>query len=191
MQDGTLGTVAVVVTVCFACPNVILSFVAILLVHFVDGTEHPQKRRERRAEARDDGDSWREWYCLTPLERWHESMKLREFHLPARGSLDPEPDHQNPFDAFLPRGLAPAYGRSGLRVLRRGRVESRLRYCDRGVYSHAPKRLQIRKIYLDPWSQKPGSTSVFKLSLKHANRIYRRFCRCRPAFPRCSLAMIR
>ena len=121
-QDGTLGTVAVVVTVCFACPHVILSFVAILLVHFVYGTEYPQKRRERRAEARDDGDSWREWYCLRPLERWHESLKMWQFYLRVGRSLDSEPDPQSPFNDFLPRGSSPAYGRTGLRVLRRGGV---------------------------------------------------------------------
>ena len=77
---------------------------------------------QRRVEASDDEDSWREWYSLTPLERWHESMKLWDFYLRVGGSLDPEPDHQSPFDTFMPRGSAPAYGRSGLRVLRRGRV---------------------------------------------------------------------
>lgn len=81
-----------------------------------------QDKLKRREAARDDEDSWREWYCLTPLERWHESMKLWEFYLRVGGSLDPEPDHQSPFDAFMPRGSAPAYGRTGLRVLRRGGV---------------------------------------------------------------------
>ncbi len=79
--------------------------------------------REARLEAaQNDEDSWREWYRLTPLQRWHESTKLWQFYLRIGGSLDPEPDPQSPFDAFLPRGAAPAYGRSGLRVLRRGRV---------------------------------------------------------------------
>lgn len=76
----------------------------------------------KRPDPRDDEDSWREWYCLTPLQRWHESMKIWQFYLQVGGSLDPEPDPQSPFDAFLPRGQAPAYGRSGMRVLRRGRV---------------------------------------------------------------------
>jgi hypothetical protein len=75
-----------------------------------------------RVDASDDEDTWREWYSLTPLERWHESMKLWDFYLRVGGSLDPEPDHQSPFDAFMPRGSAPAYGRTGLRVLRRGGV---------------------------------------------------------------------
>ena len=79
-------------------------------------------RLDRIREAEDDEDSWKEWYRLTPLQRWHESMKLWQFFLNVKGSLDPEPDHQSPFDAFLPRGEAPAYGGAGLRVLRRGRV---------------------------------------------------------------------
>jgi hypothetical protein len=80
------------------------------------------ERLLRLAEAQDDEDSWKEWYRLTPLERWHESMKLWQFFLAVKGSLDPEPDPQSPFDAFLPRGQIPAYGGTGLRVLRRGRV---------------------------------------------------------------------
>jgi hypothetical protein len=68
----------------------------------------------------DEADTWREWYRLSPLERWRESMKLWEFYLAVGGSLDPEPDSQSPFDAFMPRGLAPAYGGSHLRVIRRG-----------------------------------------------------------------------
>ncbi len=83
-------------------------------------------RLDRIREAEDDEDSWKEWYRLTPLQRWHESMKLWQFCLNVKGSLDPEPDHQSPFDAFLPRGAAPAYGRTGLRVLRRGRVQQGL-----------------------------------------------------------------
>ena len=79
-------------------------------------------RLDRIREAEDDEDSWKEWYRLTPLQRWHESMKLWQFFLKVKGSLDPEPDPQSPFDAILPRGEAPAYGRTGLRVLRRGRV---------------------------------------------------------------------
>jgi len=79
-------------------------------------------RLDRIREAEDDEDSWKEWYRLTPLQRWHESMKLWQFYLQVKGSLDPEPDHQSPFDAFLPRGKAPAHGGTGLRVLRRGRV---------------------------------------------------------------------
>lgn len=80
------------------------------------------ERTIRLREAQDDADSWKEWYRLTPLERWRESMKLWQFFLTVKGSLDPEPDPQSPFNDFLPRGAAPAYGRSGLRVLRRGRV---------------------------------------------------------------------
>ena len=77
---------------------------------------------DRLAEARDHEESWPEWYLLTPQERWEESKKLWQFYLRIGGSLDPEPDSQSPFDAFLPPGSAPAYGGTGLRVLRRGRV---------------------------------------------------------------------
>lgn len=70
----------------------------------------------------DDSDEWQEWYRLTPQERWRESMKLWEFYLSVGGSLEAEPDSQSPFDAFMPRGEAPAYGRTGVRVVRRGRV---------------------------------------------------------------------
>lgn len=79
-------------------------------------------RVERLKEAQNDADSWKEWYRLTPLERWHESMKLWQFFLQVKGSLDPEPDPQSPFNDFMPRGKAPAYGGTGMRVLRRGGV---------------------------------------------------------------------
>lgn len=62
------------------------------------------------AEALDDEDSWREWYRMAPLERWHESMKLWQWYLQVGGTLDPEPDTQSPFDAFQPRGTPSAYG---------------------------------------------------------------------------------
>jgi hypothetical protein len=65
---------------------------------------------------------WAEWYRLTPAQRWLESEKLWQTYLALGGSLDPEPDSQSPFfDARAPRPR-PAHGRTGLRVLRRGRV---------------------------------------------------------------------
>jgi hypothetical protein len=81
-----------------------------------------EQRLQRYFSACEHEDSWREWYAMTPLERWNESMKIWQFYLQVGGSLDPEPDPQSPFDAFMPRGKAPAYGRAGLRVLRRGGV---------------------------------------------------------------------
>ena len=81
-----------------------------------------EEHLRRLAEARDDADSWLEWYRLTPIERWHESMKLWQFYLQAGGSLDPEPDSQSPFDAYMPRSTPPAYGGASLRVLRRSGV---------------------------------------------------------------------
>lgn len=67
-------------------------------------------------------DEWAEWYRLTPVQRWLESEKLWQTYLALGGSLDPEPDTQSPFfDARAPRPR-PAHGRTGVRVLRRGRV---------------------------------------------------------------------
>ena len=80
------------------------------------------ERLKRLEEARNDIDSWTEWYRLTPLERMRESMKLWQFYLQAGGSLDPEPDSQSPFDAFMPRSTPSAYGGPGMRVLRRSGV---------------------------------------------------------------------
>ena len=76
----------------------------------------------RKREARDDAESWPEWYSMSPLERWTESAKLWQFYLEAGGSLDPETDSQSPFDAVMPHGTAPAYGRPGMRILRRSGV---------------------------------------------------------------------
>ena len=87
-----------------------------------DGGMTPEERLARLEEARNDDDSWTEWYRLSPLERWEESSKMWQFYLQIGGSLDPEPDPQSPFDAFMPRGSAPAYGGTGLRILRRSRV---------------------------------------------------------------------
>ena len=80
------------------------------------------RNAKRLEEARDEAETWPEWYCMSPLERWHESAKLWQFYLEAGGSLDPEPDSQSPFDSVMPRSTPPAYGRPGLRVLRRSGV---------------------------------------------------------------------
>ena len=65
---------------------------------------------------------WAEWYRLTPVQRWLESEKLWQTYLGFGGSLDAEPDTQSPFfDARAPRSRF-TYGRTGVRVLRRGRV---------------------------------------------------------------------
>ena len=68
------------------------------------------------------GGEWAEWYRLTPLERWHESMKLWTHYLSIGGTLDPEPDTQSPFYDGSAPGPRPVDGRTGLRVLRRGRI---------------------------------------------------------------------
>jgi len=68
------------------------------------------------------GPEWAEWYALTPAERFRESEKLWETCLALGGSLEPEPDTQSPF--FDPEEWREnaAHGRTGVRVLRRGRV---------------------------------------------------------------------
>jgi len=68
------------------------------------------------------GGEWAEWYRLTPAQRWLESEKLWQTYLALGGSLDPEPDSQSPFDAVMPHGQAPAYRRSGVRIVRRSGV---------------------------------------------------------------------
>jgi len=65
---------------------------------------------------------WADWYRLTPLERWHESMKLWTYYLSIGGSLDPEPDTQSPFYDGSASSPRPVDGRPGLRVLRRSGV---------------------------------------------------------------------
>jgi len=65
-------------------------------------------------------DEWQEWLELTPIERFRQSEKLFAQYLAMGGSLDPDPDPTSPFydpDEWRP-GVA--YGRAGLRVLRRG-----------------------------------------------------------------------
>ena len=83
---------------------------------------HQNDRQVALSAAEDHEDPWQEWYLMEPLERWYASMKLWQFFLRVGGSLDPEPDCQSPFDADCAQGSVPADGRSGLRVLRRGRV---------------------------------------------------------------------
>lgn len=82
--------------------------------------ETPEERFARLQEARDDADSWKEWYAMTPLERMAESMKLWQFYLAAGGSLEAEFDTQSPFNDVMPHGTAPAYRKTG--VVRRGDV---------------------------------------------------------------------
>jgi len=68
------------------------------------------------------GDEWAEWYRLTPAQRWLESERLGQTYLDFGGSLDTEPDTQNPFHDPQAPGAGTAHGRAGLRVLRRGGV---------------------------------------------------------------------
>ncbi len=67
-------------------------------------------------------DEWQEWLELTPIERFRQGEKLFAQYLAMGGSLDPDPDPSSPFDDPASSGAGTAYGRSGLRVLRRGAV---------------------------------------------------------------------
>ena len=67
-------------------------------------------------------DEWKEWLDLTPLERFRRSEELFAQYLAMGGSLDPDPDPTSPFDDPQTSGAGAAYGRPGLRVLRRGSV---------------------------------------------------------------------
>ena len=72
-------------------------------------------------------DEWKEWIDLTPMERFRQSEKLFAQYLAMGGSLDPDPDPTSPFydpetSSTGPAYTGPAYGRPGLRVLRRGSV---------------------------------------------------------------------
>lgn len=67
-------------------------------------------------------DEWQEWVSLTPMERFRRSEEIFAQYLAMGGSLDPDPDPTSPFyDAAAPSAV-PAYGGTGLRVLRRGAV---------------------------------------------------------------------
>ena len=67
-------------------------------------------------------DEWQEWLELTPIERFRQSEKLFAQYLVMGGSLDPDPDPTSPFYDPETSGTGAAYGRPGLRVLRRGAV---------------------------------------------------------------------
>ena len=59
---------------------------------------------------------------LTPLERFRQSEQIFAQYLALGGSLDPDPDPTSPFYDPETSGTGAAYGRPGLRVLRRGPV---------------------------------------------------------------------
>jgi hypothetical protein len=72
------------------------------------------------------GEEWAAWYRLTPIQRWRESGTLWQTYLTLGGSLDPEPDTQSTFFDGGAQGPLPADGRSGLRILRSGRIQEGL-----------------------------------------------------------------
>jgi hypothetical protein len=44
-----------------------------------------------------DNEETLDWYRLTPIERFQESLKLWEVYILFGGDLGPEPDSQSPF----------------------------------------------------------------------------------------------
>jgi hypothetical protein len=70
----------------------------------------------------DMSDEWKEWLDLTPIERFRESEKIFAQYLAMGGSLDPDPDPTSPFYDPETSSTGAAYGRPGLRILRRGSV---------------------------------------------------------------------
>jgi len=70
----------------------------------------------------DLSDEWKEWIALTPMERFRQSEKIFADYLAMGGSLDPDPDPTSPFYDPQTSSTGAAYGRAGLRVLRRGAV---------------------------------------------------------------------
>jgi hypothetical protein len=67
-------------------------------------------------------EEWQEWINLTPMQRFEQSEIIFANYLAQGGTLDPDPDPTSPFDNAQTSGAGPAYGRPGLRVLRRGAV---------------------------------------------------------------------
>ena len=67
-------------------------------------------------------DEWQKWLDLTPIERFRESEKIFANYLAMGGSLDPDPDPSSLFYDAEASSTGPAYGRAGLRVLRRGAI---------------------------------------------------------------------
>ena len=67
-------------------------------------------------------EEWQEWMALTPLERFQQSEQIFAQYLAMGGDLDPDPDPTSPFYDPETSSAGAAYGRPGLRVLRRGAV---------------------------------------------------------------------
>jgi len=79
-------------------------------------------QRRQRMIFEEMSDEWKEWIELTPIERFRQSEKIFAQYLAMGGSLDPDPDPTSPFYDPETSSSGAAYGRPGLRVLRRGAV---------------------------------------------------------------------
>jgi hypothetical protein len=67
-------------------------------------------------------DEWKEWLDLSPIERFRRSEELFAQYLAMGGSLDPDPDPTSPFEDPEAPATGVAYGRPGLRIVRRSPV---------------------------------------------------------------------
>jgi hypothetical protein len=67
-------------------------------------------------------EEWQEWINLTPMQRFEQSEIIFANYLAQGGTLDPDPDPTSPFYDPETSGSGAAYGRPGLRVLRRSPV---------------------------------------------------------------------
>ena len=80
-----------------------------------------------RESAVGEEDSLRDWYALTPAQRFSESQRLWQTFLLLGGSCEPEPDSQSPFYFPASQGESATDGRAGLHPVRRRRVHQRRR----------------------------------------------------------------
>jgi len=72
--------------------------------------------------ANEYSEEWLEWFNLSPLERWHESMAMWKTFTFLGGKLEPEPDPDSPFYNAEASGEVSPNGGPGVRIIRRGGV---------------------------------------------------------------------
>ncbi len=68
------------------------------------------------------GEEAANWMRLTPQQRWTEMIRLAGWYDALGGASDPDSDPSSPFYDATIRSARPVDGRTGLRVVRRGRV---------------------------------------------------------------------
>ena len=76
------------------------------------------KRRRQGPGTDFSDDDFREWYMLSPVERFAESQRLWSTFLLLGGTCEPEPDSQSPFYFAQEEGLGAPDGRPGMHPVR-------------------------------------------------------------------------